>query len=437
MTVWRRIACTPMLTLSVTHFLSEKSKANTSMNLSVAARVKAHISTPYIDADGRGTQGAYSSEYAECMRSPSEFHASQLGLGEIERALTTTETKSVVVEESLRQKVESIRRQDVTYTRSRIDQAKDHNEVMEASRAKTIDEDQNAEAVRLNTLFKRRDESESAMAAFESALKESDESKLRTREEAVRSRHSKLADLKIRAKVVQEDAARLEQERRAESTRANEAFVLKKINAIREADRVAIEEAARTQYESIVSDRAREAQLRKDEEAIRLRDALQTAAWSRDRKDALQRAERASEVALKAQRAMDDAEMEAAKLETNRSYEKMLEVHARLHALTAQLERDILELNGKRTSLNLLMGAARDVATARGVIFHGLKAVCDGTYVPGPYTPDVPPVPPKDMFKAVGSQTLVSEPVNGVPSPVRRGQRPSLGGSVRRSSGAQ
>ena len=43
------------------------------MQISVENRVKAHISTCYSDADGRGTQFAFATDYADCMKPLKNF----------------------------------------------------------------------------------------------------------------------------------------------------------------------------------------------------------------------------------------------------------------------------------------------------------------------------------------------------------------------------
>lgn len=376
--------------------------------------MKAHISTPYIDADGRGTRGAYAKDEAACMLDPAAFRALEGGGPAADsKLLSTLEVGERAVFSRAEDKSANIRAAEAQRVAAGNAAAADEMEAVGQRRAAAREAGREADANEHFLLYQRRNESERALQAFENSLKPSAEATVRDREESVGRRHRELMALRQRANARQTDAISAEDSRRAAAVAQGEAALARKLSEQAEADRAAMVESCKAEFEAIVRERERQTQIRRLEESVRLKQEVQFSLWARGRDEALATAQRLSEAATAAEQAAHEAELEAHNAIADRSYGAMKALHARLEAMCATLAVEINKVNKSGSCLGMLMAVAKEKATARGVPFRALCRVCEGTYAPTVYTPEVVPRP-EVLSATVACQTNVSEPVRPV-----------------------
>jgi hypothetical protein len=412
------------------------------MSLGVAARVKAHISTAYIDADGRGVRaldGTGVSDRPDCMLSPAEFHArtradaapAAASIGPSSRgarqttveALREAETHAATVSEQLE------RRRNDTAEQERLWLQKDWQAVAAAlfavrqRRQERRDADRQELRAKLDRAYAKRGESGAAMAQFLALSRDTTATELRDREETAMADYVALHDR--RERIMVESAKRAEEQ----ATREEREHTV--VTAVREARATAQREAAALEAKrlfekelaKVAEVRRRNQELQRQRDAIQLREDVERGVW-RGKADRLVEAEtHLAQVATSKEQALHMLVNAHRENQIGARYGelKKLQLEFERHAaeIAILLQR---ETKGTGVALELVMAAAKDTAKKKRTIFHGLELLATATYVPSGITPTTAPAMDSNdgRYRSLGVQFPEA-------APTRRGpQQPTV-----------
>jgi hypothetical protein len=383
------------------------------MEISVESRVKAHISTPYIDADGRGTQGAFAVDYADCMKSPLEFSKIQHGAGEDHQLLQQLEDRHAEVTRKAKQFHESLKQREADRLQGKVVSAAALADSIGVQRELQREEAQKKESAALDEAYHHRLDSDEAMNKYEGLLRESTESKLRRKEVEVRARHDRLAQL---AQQGREHQARVIEQQRMRDARIHGIEERMVRQALEERRRQEAAEAERERREAVaraIAERNLQENVAKDVDALR-----RAAAAEEERIASLHRRKVAEEqqvlqtVATHSKQQHDLA-MRQTEGSIHASYERLrslqLDHEAAVRLLQLEIERH--SNCSKGSFLEVLMASAREASEADGKLFRGLDLLCNATLKPSAVTPGVLPASEAARVpRSVGTMTDAAAP---------------------------
>ena len=381
------------------------------MNLSVESRVKAHISTPYIDADGRGTQNVFASDYADCMKSPAEFARIQRGGGEDEVLLRELEYRHAQVVRKTQEFRDAVTQREAARLRAKAADAAALASSIDGQRAVQREDDRQRESAALDEAYHNRLESDDAMEKYERLLHESAESQLHRREVDVAERHKKLELIAKRTKDQQRQVIDDQKRRDDHLHDIEQRMVQAALDSQRRCETEREETERKAAVARSIADRMRQEKLQRDIDEVRRSAELEqeTAAAAHRRKVAdEQQALQAVTFHVKAQLDLSSRQAESS---TAESYERLRLLQIQ-HEEAAQLIKLELQKHcGRGSFLEVLMATARDKSESDGSIFHGLDLLCNATLKPSATTPSIMPVAEGARApKSVGTMTDAAAP---------------------------
>lgn len=384
------------------------------MNLSVESRVKAHISTPYIDADGRGVEGAYAADYADCMKSPAEFHRILNGHGADDALALQLEQHCASLIERSKVFRKVMEEREGERKKGLAADAASRGVAVAAQRVHQIELARDADNARLDAAYHKRLESDLDMDRYMRLLVKSDEAKTRDQEESVASRHAKLRDAASAARSHQR-AAISDELRRREHIQGLKERLEMDIAAQEESKRAdALERQRKSELDAIFLLREREAQLALERTRIRVQQDVEHRNWEQVKHNAISAAERAAAQVCK-------QEEELARLVAHQEDLKEEKLYSEMRALQSAYETRALELQSWIKSkyrvgsyLETLMAAAKATAEKDKEIFHGLQLLQSATMNPSSLTSPAIPAYDGPTTRSIGILTTVSEPIKPV-----------------------
>lgn len=390
------------------------------MNLSVESRVKAHISTPYIDADGRGVEGAYAADYADCMKTPEEFRRIQNGQGADDALAKQLEEHCAALVERSKVFRKVMEDREAERKRGLAADAASSGIAVSAQRAHQIELDRDCDSAALDAAYHKRLESDLDMDRYLRLLVKSEESKARDLEESVAQRHSKLREAAEAARQQQRIALDDEKRRQAhlsglkermelEIAQQDEARCLRALNAQRKAE-----------LDDILRRRDREAQLALEHTRIRVAQDVEARQWELVKRQAIDSAERAAAEVQKQQGALAHLVVEQEHTREAQLYEEMRALQASFEQRALELQSCIKNKYQVGSYLEKLMLAAKATAEKDKEIFHGLQLLHVATMLPSALTSPSLPAYEGPTTRTIGVLTSVSEPIKPTG---KRGQR--------------
>lgn len=395
------------------------------MEISVESRVKAHISTAYINADGRGTENTYAVDYADCMKSPAEFAKIQAGVGEDHLLLQDLERRHAEVMRKSKEFEESLKQREAARLQGKVKGAAALATAIDAQRLQMREDAQQKESAALDAAYHHRTANDEAMAKYESLLCESAESKLRRKEVEVRQRHERLAALASQGRQQQAKAVEQQQQRDSRIRGIEDRTVREALDARQRQEDAAVQARAAAAARRAIADRTFQAQVAKDVDALQ-----QAARDEEERIQALHRRKVAEEqqvlaaVALRSKQQHDLA-MRQAEGKICASYDRLRSLQLE-HEAAAQLIQLEIQRNcncDAGSFLEVLMLSARDASEAEGKLFHGLDLLCNATLQPSVGTPGVlPAAEAARVPRSIGTMTdATAASSSSRPGPASRG----------------
>ena len=379
------------------------------MQISVENRVKAHISTSYIDADGRGTQFAFATDYADCMKPPEEFRRILAGEGADDKLALQLEAHCAAVIERSKKFQESVQQLEDDRVRKRAEDAAEVTQETHDARKQHIMMERAKDAAALDNAYHKRLESDLDMDRYIRMLTKSSEEIVRDHEESVSQRHAKLKARSAAVRAAQTEAKEqlvqrqqhlhnLEERLQTEAVRQQEA---------REVEQ--LDRQAREEYERIVVDRERDATLQRELAQIRRAKEAEMSAWQQKRQetiDARQKASDSEKHHFAEQAALD---MEDQRKNEDVSYERLKALQQRHEEEAVLIQALLRQHHGTGTYLEHLMSAAKATADKSHQSFMGLRLLQGATMTPSMLTPPVGPAPV--TTRSIAVITNVSEPI--------------------------
>lgn len=381
------------------------------MNLSVESRVKAHISTPYIDADGRGVEGAYAMDYADCMKPPEEFKQILNGGGKDDALLRELESHcSALVERSkaFRKAMDDIEAQR---QKGLAAEAAAMGGAIAETRDRQMEEARHVDSANLDAAYHKRLESDLDMDRYMRMLVKSDEAKVRDHEESVASRHSRLKSLAAAAKASQraalDDDARKKQH--LEGIRERIAMELAAAEQQKEAAELAQQQLEELQ--SILQQHAREGELRQQQTLLRASQEAESMSWAAARDRAIAATAFVNQCVVENNKKLAQLRMsEEAKLESEQ-YDLLKDLQSAFESRALAIQRIVKDRFQVGSFLERLMQAAKVTAEKDKHPFHGLSALLGATMAPSSLTPLTKPTFDGPQTRSVAVLTTVSEPL--------------------------
>lgn len=381
------------------------------MNLSVESRVKAHISTPYIDADGRGTEGAYAADYADCMKSPAEFQEILRGGGKDDALLAQLEAHCAALVERSKVFHVTMEQREAARKKAFAAAAAECSGSVQSVREEQIERDRGLDSAKLDAAYHKRLESELDMDRYLRLLAKSDEAKVRDREERVTDRHAKLK-ARAQAATASQQAAVAEEKRRSQHLEGlKERILLELAHQAHEREREEIEARRQQEWAELQKQRQRECECNIAKSLIRAAQEADSLNWARARDKAIADAQHAAAVLAEKKRTeaqlviAKQQELEGAAYSSIKHLQRELELHA------VELQGSVKQHYGVGSHLERLMQAARATAEVSKTTFHGLALLRDATLKPSALTPDTSPSFTGQATRTIGTLTNVSEPI--------------------------
>jgi hypothetical protein len=389
------------------------------MNLSVESRVKAHISTPYIDADGRGVEGAYAADYADCMKTPAEFFRIQNGQGADDALAQQLEDHCASLVERSKVFRKVMEEREAERKKSLAFDAASRGVVVTAQREHQIELDRDADNAKLDSAYHKRLESDIDMDRYMRLLVKSDEAKTRDLEESVAARHARLREIASAARHHQRSALDDEKRRQAHLAGLKERMELD-ITQQEEAKRAReLENQRKVELDVIRLQRERESQLALEQTRIHVQQDIDRRNWEQVKNNAINASERAAREVRNQQEAL-------AHLVVDQESAKEEQLYTEMRALQSSFELRALELQAwiknkyqVGSYLEKLMVAAKATAEKDKLMFHGLQLLQSATMLPSSLTSTATPAYDGPTTRTIGVLTTVSEPIKSVKKSVR------------------
>lgn len=387
------------------------------MELSVESRVKAHISTSYIDVDGRGTQAAYAADYADCMKPPEEFRRILAGDGADDRLAMELEAHCAAVVERSKKFQEAVQECERARVKQRAEEAAEVSAETHAARKHSIMVERAKDAATLDNAYHKRLESDLDMDRYLRLLTKSSEEIIRDHEEAVTNRHAKLKARSAAVRAAQAEARAQVQQSQQHLHNLEQRLLAEAVRQQEEREVTALQNKAKQEYEQIVTDRERDAILQRELAQIRRAKEQELAKWEEHRQatvDAREKASHAEQFHFARQASLD---MEDNHKAEDLSYERLKALQQK-HEEEAILIQELLkEHHGTGSYLEYLMSAAKGTAEKTHDSFLGLRLLQGATLAPSMLTAHVAPTPV--TTKSVAVITNVSEPISSGKKPSR------------------
>lgn len=381
------------------------------MNLSVESRVKAHISTPYIDADGRGVEGAYAADYADCMKSPDDFREIQLGGGKDDALLKELEERCAALVERSKQFHNAILEREAERCKQRASEASQLGAHVQMLRAAQIEVERAEDSAKLDQAYHKRLESELDMDRYLRLLVKSNEAKLRDKEESVTERHARLREKAKLAREAQQLALHDEQRRADHLNAIQEKILVKLAREHEEREAEEIHRQMRDEYASIVKQRKRDAELALKEQEIRMAQEVDSLSWAQLRDKAVDAAQHAANELAEKNRTLAQIVMAENEAKEAQLYAEMKELQSRYESKALELQKEIKSKYKVGSYLEHLMKAAKGTAEREKKMFHGLTLLQNATMKPSQLTPVTAPQYTGPATKSIAVLTTISEPI--------------------------
>jgi hypothetical protein len=383
------------------------------MNLSVESRVKAHISTPYIDADGRGVEGAYAADYADCMKSPAEFRRIQDGQGVDDALAHQLESHCAALVERSKVFHKVMQEREAERKKSLAADAASRGVTVSAQREHQIELDRDGDSAKLDAAYHKRLESDLDMDRYMRLLVKSDEAKARDQEERIASRHQQLRDKANAAR--QHQTAALEDERRRREHLSGLRERLEMELAIQdEAKRArAIDAQRNAELAALLEERKRASQLAMEQLRIRVAQDIENREWEQVKKRAIDAAQCAADEVHKQQEALAQLVIGQHGAREEELYKEMRDLQTEFEQRALELQSWIKNKYKMGSYLEKLMVAAKASAEKDKTIFYGLRLLQSATLHPSSLTSPSLPTYDGPTTRTIGILTTVSEPVKG------------------------
>ncbi|CUI14819.1 Hypothetical protein, putative [Bodo saltans] len=384
------------------------------MNLSVESRVKAHISTPYIDADGRGVEGAYAADYADCMKSPAEFFRIQNGQGADDALAKQLEDHCASLVERSKVFRKVMEEREAERKKNLASDAASRGVAVSAQRVYQIELDRDSDNAKLDTAYHKRLESDMDMDRYMRLLVKSDEAKARDLEESVAARHARLREVAAAARQHQRAALDDEKRRREHLSGLKERMELD-IAQQEEAKRArALEAQRKAELDDILLQRERESQLALEQTRIHVQQEIDRRNWELIKSNAVNASERAASEVCKQQEALAHLVVARESVKEEQLYNEMRELQYSFESGALELQSWIKEKYQVGSYLEKLMVAAKATAEKDKEMFHGLQLLQSATMFPSSLTSKAIPAYDGPTTRTIGVLTTVSEPVKSV-----------------------
>lgn len=387
------------------------------MNLSVESRVKAHISTSYIDADGRGCERVFATDYADCMKSPAEFQRIQNGQGEDDALVKQLEEHCANLVERSKIFRKAMDEREASRKKALATEAASSGVAVSAQRALQIELDRDADSAKMDAAYHRRLESDLDMDRYLRLLVKSDEAKVRDQEEGVTSRHAQLKARAEAAKKFQRDA--LESEKRStEHLEGLEARLVLQFAQQEEARRAQqLIDDQRKELDAMKTQRARDAELQLERTKIRVAQEIESRHWEDVKRKALASASHAALVVTQHDEALTTLVVSQEGAKEEALYQEMRRLQSEYEQRALELQQHIKSKYQVGSYLEHLMTAARATAERDKEMFHGLQLLQSATMHPSSLTSSATPAYSGPTTRTIAVLTTVSEPIR----PLKKG----------------